>query len=134
MPMPQITAIYAALLGLLMVVLAVRVARYRQTRLIGIGDGGDRDLVKRIRAHANAVENVPMALLLLLILELTQTQAAWLHVFGLMLLIGRLLHALGLSRHAGSSSGRLIGIALTWLAMLAMCLLLLWRAVLIATG
>src|SRR5690349_14181318 len=133
MPMPQVTAFYAALLGLLVVVLAFRVVQFRWTRKVGIGDGGDRDMLRRIRAHANAIENVPMALLLLLLLELTNMDRAWLHGFGIALVVARLLHAFGLSRSAGTSFGRLVGTALTWAAMIAMCVVLLYRWFLLQT-
>lgn len=123
----RITAIYAALAALLVLVLAARVVIARNARKIGIGDGGDRDLVKRIRAHANALENLPLALLLLLLLELNQTQPVVLHGFGIVLIVARVAHAIGLSRSSGYSAGRFSGTALTWLAMLAMALLLLWQ-------
>jgi uncharacterized protein len=133
MPMPQITALYAALLGLLIVLLGLRVALGRINGRVGIGDGGNHELTRRIRVHGNAIENVPLALLLLLVAELTNVDAAWLHAYGIVLLLGRLLHAFGLSRHAGTSFGRLAGILSTWVAMLAMCLLLLWRWFLLQT-
>lgn len=124
----RITGIYAALATLLVLILAARVVLARNARNIGIGDGGDRDLVKRIRAHANALENLPLALLLLLLLELNQTQPAWLHAFGIVLIAARAAHAIGLSRTSGYSPGRFAGIGLTWLVMLAMALLLMWQA------
>ena len=65
-----------------------------------------RVLARRIRAHANAAEYVPLALLLLLILELNQTQPMLLHVFGCVLIAGRILHAIRAfdvaRRHAGT--------------------------------
>ena len=124
----RITGIYAALAALLVLVLAARVVLGRRARNIGIGDGGDPGLVKRIRAHANALENLPLALLLLLLLELNQTQPAWLHAFGIALIVARVAHAIGLSTTAGYSLGRFVGVVLTWLVMLLMALLLLWQA------
>ena len=79
-------------------------------------------------AHANAAEHLPIALLLLLLLDLGQTPPSWLHVFGVLLIVGRVLHAIGLSRTAGPSPGRVLGMVLTWGVMLAMALLLLWKA------
>lgn len=133
MPMPQITALYAALLGLLVVILALRVVHGRWTRRIGLGDGGDAVMTRRIRVHANTIENVPLALLLLLLLELTNVAWWWLHAFGIAILVGRLLHAWGLSGNSGTSFGRLSGTLITWIAMLAMCVLLLYRWVLLQT-
>ena len=66
----QITGIYAALGALLLVFLAARVMRRRTQARIGIGDGGDHELLKRIRVHANAVEYLPISLILLLLVEL----------------------------------------------------------------
>lgn len=123
----HITGIYAALAVLLILLLAARVSLRRKEAKVGIGDGGDAALLRRIRAHANAVENVPFALLLLLVLELNQTRPLWLHVFGCVLIAGRILHAIGLSRSSMVSSGRFLGTLLTWGVMLVMALLLLWQ-------
>jgi uncharacterized membrane protein YecN with MAPEG domain len=123
----HITGIYVALATLLVLILAGRVSTGRGTTKVGIGDGGDHELLKRIRAHANAVENLPLALLLLLMLELNQTQPLWLHVFGCVLIVGRILHAIGLSRSSKESIGRFLGTLLTWGVMLVMALLLLWQ-------
>lgn len=125
----HVTGIYAALGALLLLVLAVRISLARRAAHVGIGDGGNHELNKRIRAHANAAEYLPVALLLLLLLDLGQTPPLWLHLFGVALIVGRVLHAIGLSRTAGESFGRLVGIALTWGVMLVMAVLLLWKAV-----
>lgn len=124
----RITGIYAAIAALLIVFLAVRVTLRRRAIKVGIGNGGDAILARRIRAHANAAEYVPLALLLLLILELNQTQPVLLHVFGCVLIAGRLLHGFGLSTSPAVTPGRAIGITLTWLVIAAMALLLLWQA------
>lgn len=123
----HVTGIYAALATLLVLILAVRVSTGRGRAKVGIGDGGDHELIRRIRAHANAVENLPLALLLLLLLELNQTQPLWLHVFGCVLIAGRILHAFGISRSSKEGAARLVGTALTWGVMLVMALLLLWQ-------
>jgi len=127
--MPSIATLYTALSALLMLGLAGRVAKFRHSRRVGLGDGGDATLARHIRVHGNAVENLPMALLLLLLLELSGVPAPWLHGFGIALLAGRLLHAFGLGRHSGASPGRFIGTTLTWLSMLGMAVWLLVRVV-----
>ena len=129
----RITGLYAALAALLVVFLAARVIAHRISSGVGVGDGGDNDLIRRVRVHANAVETLPIGLLLLLLVELNQTQPIVVHVFGTALILGRVLHAWGLSRHSGSSPGRAIGMALTLLAMLLMALLLIWQFALAAT-
>lgn len=125
--MMHITGLYAAFGALLMFLLAARVMQLRHRHSVGLGAGGDESLARAIRAHANAVEYLPIALLLLLILELDQTRAWLLHVFGIVLIVGRILHAMGLSTTAGTSFGRFAGTALTMLVILAMALLLLWQ-------
>lgn len=129
----RITGIYAALCALLLLALALRVSLGRRKGKVGLGDGGQPDLSRRIRAHANAVEYVPMALLLLLILELNQTQPLWLHVFGIVLIVGRIAHAVGISQNAGVGLGRAVGTLLTWAVMLVMSVLLLWQWVVLAS-
>lgn len=125
--MMHITGLYAALGALLIFALALRVMQLRHTHRVGIGTGGQEVLARAIRAHANAVEYLPIALLLLLILDLDQTRAWLLHAFGIALIVGRVLHALGLSGNAGTSFGRFVGTGLTMLAILAMALTLLWK-------
>lgn len=125
--MMHITGLYAALGALLMFALAARVMRLRHKHRVGLGSGGEDSLSLAIRAHANAVEYLPIALLLLLILELDQTRAWLLHVFGIVLIVGRILHAIGLSSSAGTSFGRFVGTGLTMLVILVMALLLLWQ-------
>jgi uncharacterized membrane protein YecN with MAPEG domain len=123
----HVTALYVALATLLVLILGVRVSLGRRRAKVGIGDGGDHDLNKRIRVHANALENLPLALLLLLMLELSQVRPLWLHVFGCLLILGRIAHAVGLSQTSKVSPGRALGIALTWGVMLVMAVLLLWQ-------
>jgi uncharacterized membrane protein YecN with MAPEG domain len=123
----RITGLYAALSTLLILILAVRVIAYRRSHKIGLGDGDDGELRKRIRVHGNAIEYLPFGLILLLLLELNQTAPLLLHVFGIVLILARLAHAWGVSRHGGISPGRMIGVVLTFAVLLAMALLLLWQ-------
>ena len=126
--MPKITLLFASLHILLMLVLAVPVVVHRNTHKIGIGDGGDKRLARKIRVHGNFVEYVPIALLVLALLELSGLPVAWVWGFGGALLLGRLLHAFGLSRSGGYSVGRFTSTALTWLVLLLMALAGLWLA------
>jgi hypothetical protein len=123
----KITGLYAALMALLVVVLALRVVMFRRSARVGLGDGNNPDLLKRIRVHGNAVEYVPFYLLLMLILELNQTAPILIHVFGIVLVVARLMHAWGVSRHSGITAGRALGAGLTVLMMVLMALLLLWQ-------
>ncbi len=126
--MPFATSLYAALGVLLVLLLGAAVVRQRRRAQVGIGDGGDAGLARAIRAHANLVENLPLALVMLLLLELGGLAPLWLHLLGGGFLASRLLHAWGLSRRSGVSFGRFWGMVGTWTAMLSMAVLLLWMA------
>ena len=120
--MPKITLLFASLHVLLMLILAFRVVGYRRAQKIGIGDGGDKLLARRVRVHANFIEYVPLALLMLALLEFAGLEAKWLWAMGGTLLVSRILHAAGLSRHSGYSIGRFWGTLLTWIVLVAMAL------------
>lgn len=126
--MPKIALLFASLHALLMLALLVPVARHRHDWRIGLGTGGDDALERKVRVHGNFVENVPLALMMLALLELCGSPTAWLWSFGSALLVARLLHAAGLSRRSGYSFGRFWGTLLTWLALLGMALSGLWLA------
>lgn len=129
-----IAGFYVALGSLLILALAIRVMWLRNTHRVGLGAGGHADLARAIRAHANAVEYLPIALLLLEMLALEQTRPDLLHAFGIVLIVARVLHAVGLSANPGRSFGRVVGIGLTVLVMLAMAVLLIVRFVQLHTG
>lgn len=126
--MPRITLLFASLHALLLLVLLARISRHRHGQRIGLGDGGDAVLARKIRVHGNFVEHAPFALLLMALLESCGLPGPWLWAFGTMLLLGRVLHAIGLSGSAGYSFGRFHGTALTWLVLLAMALAGIWLA------
>ena len=122
-----IAGFYVALAALLVLALAVRVMWLRNSRGVGLGSAGDAGLERAIRAHANAVEYLPIALLLLVLLAIEQTRPGLLHLFGIVLIVARILHAVGLSSASGRSFGRAAGAGLTVLVMLAMAILLIVR-------
>lgn len=110
---------YAGLLALVLLALSYNVVRLRRLHQVGIGTGEVPALARAIRAHANFCEYVPLALILLLALALAGAAPAWaLHGLGAALLVGRVLHASGLSRSAGASAARVWGTVLTWLVLL----------------
>ncbi len=115
-----ITLFYASLLAILFLVLSLRVVALRRKHHVGLGTGGHESLQLAVRAHANFAEYVPVALLLMLALELGTTGSdRLLHVLGGMLVVGRVLHGLvGINLSAGTSSGRFLGTLLTWLVLL----------------
>lgn len=126
----KITALYAGLNGLILLVLAIRVARQRGVSKVGIGTGGDATLERAARIHGNAAENIPIVLILLGLAEAAGSSLVMLHGIGGALTLGRLLHVWGLSQSPGTSFGRAAGMSLTWLALAAGAV----RALLIGLG
>lgn len=109
-----IAAIYAAVLGLGLILLSYRVVRLRRRLRIGIGTGENPELALAIRVHGNFVEHVPLAVILLVLFELNGGPAWAVHLGGAVLLVARLLHATGLGRSAGRTFGRFWGVLATW--------------------
>lgn len=123
-----VTSLYAGLATLLIIGLAARIPPMRQRFRVGIHSGQNETLARAIRVHGNAVENLPLGLLLLALLELQDVSASLLYVIGGVLMAGRLIHAWGLGRSAAYSLGRFWGTVLTWLSLLTMAGMLLWLA------
>lgn len=76
------TALYAAILGLMQVSLTSYVVFGRWRYGVSLGDGGERDMRRRVRAHGNFTEIVPMSLILLYLAEqsVLSQQVQWVHV------------------------------------------------------
>ena len=117
LPPFAVTPLYAALCGLLLLVLALAVVRLRQTHRVRTGDGGHADLARAMRVQANFVEYVPLTLLLLFMLEMSRQPVWALHLLGAGLFVGRVLHAWGYLGSPGLSFGRAVGIVLTWIVL-----------------
>lgn len=116
----SITALYAGLLALLFIALAARISLLRRKHHVGIGSGGNQELALAVRVHANTAEHVPLALILLLIAELQGLTGWSLHLAGSAFFLGRVLHAIGLGRSPGLSTGRFLGTALTWTVIIGL--------------
>jgi uncharacterized protein len=112
-----VTALYAGLYALLLLVLAARISRQRMTFKVGLGDGGHPPLVRAVRVHGNAVEWMLPMLVLLLIAELNHASHLFLHGCGIVFLAARIAHAVGLSGNSGESGGRFAGTSVSWLVI-----------------
>jgi uncharacterized membrane protein YecN with MAPEG domain len=124
-----VTPLYAGLLALWFLVLSVRVLNYRRQG-ISFGDGGNPKVLRVVRGHANFAEYVPLALLLMAILELSRFSIYVLHALGITLVIARLLHGYALSFTEHFQFGRVGGAALTIAVLLIEAVLCIYQAVL----
>lgn len=92
----MIVSLYAGLAGLMLIFLSVNVIKGRRAGKIALGDGGQFDMVRRMRAHGNFVEYTPMFLILLALAESNKLPDYAIHFFGLLFLFGRFMHAYSL--------------------------------------
>jgi uncharacterized membrane protein YecN with MAPEG domain len=127
--MPRITALYAALLILLFLVLTVRVFAQRYRTRVVLGTGGDRLLERAVRVHANFAEFVPVFLAALLAAELCGAAAWAVHAAGIAMLAGRAMHAMGMAREPDIVALRSGGMLLTLAALAGAAALALLGAV-----
>ncbi len=93
----SVTPIYIALLGILFIPFTMRVGLYRVKNNINLGDGKDDELIKLGRGQGNFIETVPLAVVLLLLMEVLGSGDIWLHALGALLVGGRLLHYVGIT-------------------------------------
>ena len=121
-----ITSIAAALLALFLIPLSMRVGILRYRKKIWLLDGGDPELTRRIRVQANFVEYVPIALVLMALVEFGGASAALLWSLGGLLVVSRVVHAVSLSR-SETGIGRGLGANGTFLVLLVSAGWLLWH-------
>ncbi len=122
----QITAWAALILGTLLLVMAYRISADRRRKSILLGDNGDKVILKKIRGHCNAVEQIPMALILLGFVEYLDG-ATYALIIATVLIAGRLMHATYFSFDGTHWRFRFYGMMLTYLAYI-LALLALLRA------
>lgn len=131
-----ITLTIAGAAAILHVWLSLRVSRLRRPLKIGVGDGGNDQLARRMRAHGNYAENMPIFLVLLGFLELATGGSLWLWGAAIAFILARIAHAFGMDR-AGANPLRVGGIAISWLVLLGLggyAILLAYQAPPISRG
>ena len=122
----NITAWSALILGVLLLILTFRVIGDRRSKKIVLGDDGDKVMIKKIRGHSNACEQIPMALILLGFVEYLQGSTYAL-IIATILITGRILHAIYFSFDGINWRFRFFGMLMTLISQ-ALALLALFRA------
>jgi uncharacterized protein len=120
--MMPITALVAALLAPLYLLLTLRVIGQRRSVKVAIGDGGDKGLTRLMRVHANFTETVPFALILMGLAESLNAQPRLLYIAAAALVIGRLAHAYGVSQSPETFMFRVTGMVLTFVSIAILAL------------
>ncbi|MBK19022.1 MAG: glutathione metabolism protein [Rhodospirillaceae bacterium] len=116
----NIVPLYAALLGIGLILLSLRVISLRRQFKVALGGGDEPRLERAIRAHGNYSEYVPISIILIAFVEFAGNPAWIIHMLCGLLLVSRVIHAFGVSQTAENFSFRVFGMATTF-AVLAIC-------------
>jgi len=114
-----ITLTIAGAAAILNIWLSLRVSRLRRPLKVGIGDGGHEVLARRMRAHANFIENAPLMLILLGLVELATGGSMLLWGAAILFILARIAHAFGMDR-PGANPLRVGGIVISWVVLLGL--------------
>ncbi|OMH39042.1 MAPEG family protein [Motiliproteus sp. MSK22-1] len=112
-----ITPLYAGLAALVFIFLSIRTLMLRRRLRVAIGDSDQPLLLRATRVHSNFAEYVPLAIILLYFLEVQGAADGLIHGLAIALLLGRLLHAYGVSQVEENYRFRVIGMGLTFLVV-----------------
>ncbi len=121
-----IAPVYAGFFGIMLVLLSWRIVRLRHkygSFNHKMNEGGHNEMTAAVRAQGNFIEYLPLALLLMWMLETMQFSAWIIHALGVLLILARLLHVHGLNEPGGNGAGRKRGTRLTWTQIVACSLL-----------
>jgi len=127
-----ITALAASILAILLTMLALKVVKLRQKEKVSVGDGGNDELQRAVRAHANLAEYAPIGLILIACAEFNGVPRLLLAILAIAFVAGRVMHPAGMQNN-GSFAARVNGMRLTLVSLLALAavniLWLLWRVI-----
>jgi len=115
---PTITATYAALIAFFFVAMSFYVIITRAKTDVLVGDGGNINMLVAMRRHGNMAEYVPLALIMMGLAEALGLGSLWLHICGVALIGGRLLHPLGVTAEKSSLAPRVVGVLATMATIL----------------
>jgi len=92
----MITGFYAGILGIIFAWLSLNVAKTRVNFQVALGDDGNFEMQRRIRAQGNFAEYTPLFLILLFLAEHIGIYNLAMHFLGILFVTGRILHAYSL--------------------------------------
>lgn len=114
----MVAALYASFLSLMLFYLSISVIRHRRKFQAALGVGNDSQLERLVRVHANFAEYVPFGLLMIFFVEQANFPIWTIHALGVVLVIGRISHAYGVSRSTENFKFRVFGMAATFTVLL----------------
>ena len=118
-----VTSIIAAVLTIIFVRLSFAVIGLRRKNQVGLGTGGHEDLERAIRAQGNFAEYVPFGIILIACLELNGAPWWLVAIPGIALIMGRLIHAVGINEPPPNFSKRVLGMKFTFSTLIGLAVL-----------
>ena len=123
----HISSLYAALLAIVWFALFSGVGMLRGKLNLTLGDGGKPEMILAGRRYMNFVECTPLALLLLVMVDLNGAPANWVHALGIILVASRVLHPFGLNIEKMNTPQRILGAGGTVFVILGSAITLIWQ-------
>lgn len=129
-----VTSLVASIAAIIFVYMSFNVIKLRRKNQVRIGTGGVEELERAVRAHANFAEYAPIGLILIACLE--ANGAAWWLVClsGISLLLGRIIHAVGVQEPPPNIRKRVLGMKITFFTLIALVALNLFVGALKLAG
>ncbi|MGE3611310.1 MAG: MAPEG family protein [Bacteriovoracaceae bacterium] len=129
---PKYTLIYAGLYGLLYLLLSINVIshRWKDKRGLGFDHDPKSALFRAIRIHGNFMEYIPFLVTLMLLDEITGSNAILLNIIGGSVFVGRISHFVGIRKTHGASIPRAIGVLTTFSAIFILAINLIAKGLL----
>jgi len=118
-----VTSLITSVLTIIFIKLSFAVIGLRRKNKVGLGSGGHEDLERAIRAQGNFAEYVPIGLILIACLELNGAPWWLVALPGISLIIGRLIHAVGINEPPPNFSNRVLGMKFTFYTLIALVLM-----------
>ena len=118
-----VTSITASVLTIIFIKLSFAVIKLRRINKVSFGTGGHIDLERAIRAQGNFAEYVPIAIILIACLELNGAPWWLVAIPGIALMIGRLIHAVGIKTPPPDFSRRVLGMRFTFFTLITLVVL-----------
>ncbi len=114
-----ITLTIAGAAAMVNIWLMIRVGQVRTSEKVSVGDGGNERVIRRMRAHANYGESLPIILILIAVIELATGSHTWLWIVGGLYMLGRIAHGIGMDG-GKLGKGRMVGTIFTLLITLGL--------------
>jgi len=126
-----IVGFYIGLNALILVWISAATAKLRGKYKISIGDGDNKHMLRIMRGHANAIENMGIVLMLMLVMAALGTPSIILHGFGLVFTFARLIHAWHFIQEDAPRWQRFYGAVLTLVVTITMAVGVIGHSIII---